>query len=141
MMRNKSKLRSRGLSLIALLLLVGAGTMTRAQNPQNPPDPSQTQTPANQIPDFGPLNCTPDQIQKIRAISAEVKDQRQAAIQRLRQAQRGLTEAIESPTPNEALIDQRSHEVADAQAATIRIRSLTEARILQVLTPEQRVRL
>jgi len=142
-MRNKSKLRSCGLSLVILMLLIGAGTITRAQTAQNPVDPAQTQTQAqtNQIPDFGPLNLTPDQIQRIRAINAELKDQRQAAIQHLRQAQRALTEAIESPTPNEALIEQRSHEVADAQAATIRLRSLTEARILQVLTPEQRVRL
>lgn len=140
-MRNKSKLPSYGLSLAILLLLIGAGTITRAQNAQNPLDPAQTQTQPNQVPDFGPLNLTPDQIQKIRTINAELKDQRQAAIQRLRQAQRALTEAIESPTPNEALIDQRSHEVADAQAATIRLRSLTEARILQVLTPEQRIRL
>jgi Spy/CpxP family protein refolding chaperone len=145
-MRNKSKLRSCGLSFaILLLLLIGAATMTRAQNAQNPLDPAQTQTQrqtqTNQVPDLGPLNLTPDQIQKIRTINAELKDQRQAAIQRVRQAQRALTEAIESPTPNEALIDQRSHEVADAQAATIRLRSLTEARILQVLTPEQRIRL
>ncbi len=142
-MRNKSKLRSCGLSVAILLLLIGAGTITRAQTAQNPVDPAQTQTQpqTNQIPDFGPLNLTPDQIQRIRAINAELKDQRQAAIQHLRQTQRVLTEAIESPTPNEALIEQRSHEVADAQAATIRLRSLTEARILQVLTPEQRVRL
>jgi Spy/CpxP family protein refolding chaperone len=90
---------------------------------------------------LGPLNLTPDQIQKIRSINAELKDQRQAANQRLRQAQRALAEAVESPTTNEALIEQRSREVADAQAATIRLRSLTEARVLQVLTPEQRIRL
>jgi Spy/CpxP family protein refolding chaperone len=142
-MRNKPKVRTSGFGLAVLLVLMGVSTTTRAQNAQNPVESpqTQTQTQANQIPDFGPLNLTPDQIQKIRAIYAELKDQRQAAVQRLRQAQRALTEAIESPTPNEALIDQRSHEVADAQAATIRIRSLTEARILQVLTPEQRIRL
>jgi Spy/CpxP family protein refolding chaperone len=142
-MRNKTRVRTSGFGLAVLLVLMGVSTTTRAQNAQNPVESpqTQTQTQANQIPDFGPLNLTPDQIQKIRAIYAELKDQRQAAVQRLRQAQRALTEAIESPTPNEALIDQRSHEVADAQAATIRIRSLTEARILQVLTPEQRIRL
>lgn len=143
-MRNKTKLRTSGLALAVLFVLIDAGTLARAQNPQqNPLEPAQTQTQtqANQIPDLGPLNLTPDQIQKIRTINAEVKDQRQAAMQRLRQAQRALAEAIESSTPNEALIDQRSHEVADAQEATIRLRSLTEARILQVLTPEQRTRL
>lgn len=140
-MRNESILRSCGLALATLLLLIGATTLTWAQTAQNPLDPAQTQTPASQVPDFGPLNLTPDQIQKIRTINAELKEQRQAAIQRLRQAQRALNEAIESQTPNEALIDQRSQEVAEAQAATIRIRSLTEARVLQVLTPEQRIRL
>lgn len=142
-MRNKTILRSCGSALAGLLLLAGAGTLAQGQNPQNPLESgqAQSQNQGNQIPDFGPLNLTPDQIQRIRGINAELRDQRQAAVQRLRQAQRALTEAIESPTPNEALIDQRSREVADAQAATIRIRSLSEARILQVLTPEQRIRL
>jgi len=142
-MRNKTILRSCGYALTGLLLLAGAGTLALGQTPQNPLESgqAQSQNQGNQIPDFGPLNLTPEQIQRIRGINAELKDQRQAAVQRLRQAQRALTEAIESPTPNEALIDQRSREVADAQAATIRIRSLSEARILQVLTPEQRVRL
>lgn len=140
-MKNQIKVRSSRLALAVGLLLIGAGTQARAQNPQNTVEPAQTRTQANQIPDLGPLNLTPDQIQRIRTIYAELRDQRQAANQRLRQAQRALGEAIESPTPNEALIDQRSHEVADAQAATIRLRSLTEARVLQVLTPEQRIRL
>jgi Spy/CpxP family protein refolding chaperone len=140
-MKNQIKVSSSRLALAVGLLLIGAGTQARAQNPQNTVEPAQTQTQANQIPDLGPLNLTPDQIQRIRTIYAELRDQRQAANQRLRQAQRALGEAIESPTPNEALIDQRSHEVADAQAATIRLRSLTEARVLQVLTPEQRIRL
>jgi Spy/CpxP family protein refolding chaperone len=141
-MRNKIILRSCG-ALAGLILLAGAGTLAQAQNPQNPLESgqAQSQVPGNQIPDLGPLNLTPEQIQRIRAINAELKDQRQTAVQRLRQSQRALAEAIESPTPNEALIDQRSREVADAQAATIRIRSLSEARILQVLTPEQRIRL
>jgi Spy/CpxP family protein refolding chaperone len=142
-MRNKTLLRSFGSALAGLILLTGAGIVATAQSPQNPLESgqAQSQNQGNQIPDFGPLNLTPDQIQRIRAINAELKDQRQTAVQRLRQAQRSLAEAIESPTPNEALIDQRSREVADAQAATIRIRSLSEARILQVLTPEQRIRL
>jgi Spy/CpxP family protein refolding chaperone len=142
-MRNNTLLRSFGSALAGLILLTGAGIVANAQSPQNPLESGQTQsqTQGNQIPDFGPLNLTQDQIQRIRGINAELKDERQTAVQRLRQTQRSLAEAIESPTPNEALIDQRSREVADAQAATIRIRSLSEARILQVLTPEQRIRL
>ena len=143
-MKRQTRLRGGGFILTIGLLVMSAGIQASGQTNQAEPPQNQTQAQgnqSNQIPDLGPLNLTPDQIQKIRGINAELKDQRQTAGQRLRQAQRALTEAIESPTPNEALIDQRSREVADAQAATIRLRSLTEARILQVLTPEQRLRL
>lgn len=146
-MNRATKIR-RGRILFPLILLTAIiGVQVRAQTPtpQNPFEParSQMQTPANQagqLPDFAELNLSPDQIQKIRAINAEVKDQRQAAGIKLRQAQRAFDEAVESATPNETLIEQRSHELADAQATMIRLRSLTEARILQVMTPEQRIR-
>jgi Spy/CpxP family protein refolding chaperone len=130
------------LALAALLSVAAMLKPVKAQTPaqQNQTDSNQSQqAQADQM--LGPLNLTPDQVQKIRAINAELRDQRQAANFRLRQAQRALAEAVESPTPNETLIDQRSKEVADAQAATIRLRSLTEARVLQVLTPEQRAKL
>jgi Spy/CpxP family protein refolding chaperone len=126
--------------LILLMAIVGIKVSAQTQNAE----PAQTQTQASQpaqLPDFAQLNLSPDQIQKIRAINADLKDQRQAAGMKLRQAQRALAEAVEAPTPNETLIEQRSHEMADAQAATIRLRSLTEARILQVMTPEQRLKL
>ena len=134
--------------LSGAVLLFFAGTATMAQTPQtsppqNPAEPAQTQNQppqGNQFADLRLLNLTPDQIQRIRAINLELRDERQAANFRLRQARRALSEAIESPTPNESLIGQRSREVAEAQANTIRLNSLAEARILQVLTPEQRVR-
>jgi Spy/CpxP family protein refolding chaperone len=147
-MNRASKIRNSWILFLMILLLAMVGVEVRAQTPtpQNPVDPARTQmqTQANQagqLPDFAELNLSADQIQKIRAINAEVKDQRQAAGMKLRQAQRALAEAVESPTANESLIEQRSHELADAQATTIRLRSLTEARILQVMTPEQRIRL
>jgi|ERR1700686_2241459 len=150
-MKSETKERIGGIVLTAGLL-VGTCLEVRAQDPaqQIPVAPGQTQTqtqtqtanPANRPVDpLKQLDLTSDQIKKIRGIYAELKDQRQAANQRLIQAQRTLAEAIESPTPDENVIAQRSHEVADAQATTIRIRSLTEARVLQVLSPEQRVKL
>src|SRR6266536_611469 len=140
-MRKQTKFPSSCMAFAILLLLATICGQAKAQAVQQTPnDHAQTQVnQADQI--LGPLNLTPDQIQKIRAINMELKDQRQAANLRFRQAQRTLAEAIESPNPNETLIEQRSHEVADAQATAIRLRSLTEARILQVLTPEQRIRL
>src|SRR5438034_1203843 len=136
-------IRAIGLSTI-MLFGTGAGVFAQTTQSQSPPEPAQEQSQnvqANQPPDFRFLNLTPDQVQKIRAINLELKDQRQAAGFRLRQAQRALADAVESTTPDEALISQRSREVAEAQANTIRLRSLTEARVLQVLTPEQRVKL
>jgi len=142
-MNRETRVRSNWIFFAAILLLSVAGLEVRAQDvtPQNPINPVQAQTQTSQTPDFAQLNLSPDQIQKIRAINAELKDQRQAAGMKLRQAQRALAEAVESPTPNETLIDQRSHELAEAQATTIRLRSLAESRILQVMTPEQRIRL
>ncbi|MFZ0751888.1 MAG: Spy/CpxP family protein refolding chaperone [Pyrinomonadaceae bacterium] len=133
------------LTFAAGVLLVASGSL-RAQTPQ----PQATSTDVvqqhrrqmNQIDQMlRPLNITPDQEERIQAIYDEMAEERQAATRRLRLAHRALSEAIQSPTPNEALIEQRSKEVSDAQATTIRLRSLTEARILQVLTQEQRMKL
>ena len=132
--------------LLGMLLGVGAAATSRAQTPEPRPQPQdEVQQPnqpmANQGPDLRFLGLTQDQVQKIRLINAELKDERQRAAMRLRQSRRALAEAVESPNPDETLISQRSRELAEAQTATIRVRSLTEARILQVLTPDQRVRL
>ena len=133
------------LTLAAASVLLASGSL-RAQTPQPQPTTDvvqqQPQRQMNQIEQMlRPLNITPDQEERIQAIYVEMAEERQAANRRLRLAHRALSEAIQSPKPDEALIEQRSKEVSDAQATTIRLRSLTEARILQVLTQEQRVKL
>lgn len=147
-MNQRLRIVARCLGLVLLLSVAELMVYAQTQNPQtSAPDVTQTQNQAqtnqaNPIPDLGPLNLTSDQVQKIKIIYADTKDQRQAVSLRVRQAQRSLAEAIESSTPNETLIEQRSRELADARADAARLRSLTEARILhEVLTPEQRVRL
>lgn len=140
----RKEIKSGSLFVVAVVLMLGLFAVANGQTTDQPNSPPQNQTPGPQAgpqPDLAQLNLTPDQIQKIRLINAELKDQRQAAMQRLRLSQRALAEAMESPTPNEALLDQRSREVADAQAATFRLRTLSEFRILQVLTPDQRMKL
>src|SRR5215468_7003610 len=120
----------RFISVGALLLIMSGSLKAQTtQQQQEPNDAVQAQNQADQM--LGPLNLSSDQIQKIRSINAELKDERQTANMRLRMAQRALREAIQAPTPDETLISQRSKEVADAQANTIRLRSLTESRILQ----------
>lgn len=138
-MNVKNKTRAFWLTGIALtaLLCVYAPAQAQSGEPQQPG--AQQNNQVEQM--LGPLNLTQEQVRRIRIINSELKDERQAANFRLRTAQRALGEAIQSPTPDETLIAQRSKEVADAQANTIRLRSVTEARVLQVLTPEQRMKL
>jgi len=137
----RRKVRALWLFSLALIVLLNILVNVQAQNgePQQTNDASQPNAQVDQM--LGPLNLTQDQVRRIRMINAELRDERQAANFRLRMAQRALGEAIQSTTPDETLIAQRSKEVADAQANTIRLRSVTEARILQVLSPEQRVKL
>jgi Spy/CpxP family protein refolding chaperone len=80
---------------------------------------------------------TVDQLQQIRAIREESKDEWRAIRERLAQAYSALDDAIYSDNVNEALIAERAREVGVAQAAVARMRSLTELKIRRVLTPEQ----
>jgi Spy/CpxP family protein refolding chaperone len=83
------------------------------------------------------LGLTPDQIARIRTIRQQNRAERQMARQRLNQAQRALDEAIYSDDANEDVIEQRAREVAEAQAADVRLRAMTELSIRRVLTPQQ----
>jgi Spy/CpxP family protein refolding chaperone len=148
-MKVENKVLSRWISVAVLLVLAGAFARANGQTVTPQPtqlDPAQARenqvNPApNQASDLAQLNLTPEQIQKWRAINAELKDRQQAATFRFRQARRALADAIESPTSNEELIKQRSKEVSEAQAATNELQALRQARILQMLTTEQRIKL
>jgi len=145
-MKEETEMRRRVVTVLAaLLLMLGLCLVASAQSgeAQNPVQLGPAQTgQANQVLNLQKeLDLTPEQIQKWRAINAELKDEWQAANQRLWKAQRALAEAIESPTPNEELIKQRARDVSDAQAAKTQLQALRQARTLQILSPEQRVKL
>jgi Spy/CpxP family protein refolding chaperone len=55
----------------------------------------------------------------------------------IRQAQRGVDEAIMNPRYNEAEINRRIEDLAQAQADRVRLQQRIRAEIRQVLTPEQ----
>lgn len=128
-------------ALLSGVALLSSATLAVGQ--QNPGDQPQTQS-AQQNPQGDPirqLNLTADQVEKIRAIREQNKDERFALNQRLRRAQRALDDAIQADNSTEALIEQRARELADAQAAATRMRAITEIRIRRVLTPEQLTKL
>ena len=119
--------------------LVSVQAQTSTQQPQTQ-DATQTQT--TQAPNLqAELGLTPDQIQKWRALNQELRPQEVVGNLKVREAKRALSEAMEAPTPNEDLIKQRAKEFADAQSAMTQLQVLRQARVLQILTPEQRVKL
>jgi Spy/CpxP family protein refolding chaperone len=83
------------------------------------------------------LNLTPEQLQQIRAIREESKEDWRVARQRVAEAHLALDEVIYSDNVSEALIEERARAVGTAQAAVARLRALTELKIRRVLTPEQ----
>jgi periplasmic protein CpxP/Spy len=83
------------------------------------------------------LSLTPAQVSQMREIREQSVPQAQALTRRLNQARRALDESIYSDAADEALVEQRAREVAEAQAAVVRFRALTELRVRRVLTPEQ----
>lgn len=139
-----SRQRSTPLALFALSLLVllFSNTPVRAQNANAQQSVDEGQAANVQGGDqirnqIGALDLTPDQIEKIRAIYNENKEERQSANQRVRRAQRSLDEIIDSDNPNEAEVNARARELAEAQSAARQMRALTEIRIRRILTPEQ----
>jgi Spy/CpxP family protein refolding chaperone len=140
----RSRVNLMVLSAAVIIFCLSARVTAQTTQTQNSSPP--VQAPAEnfqikQMGDVGQLDLRQDQVDKIRDIWVELNPERQAAVRQQRRAQIALNQAIESPTPNETSIAERSRELAEAQANTIRLRSVTEARILQVLTPEQRTRL
>lgn len=142
-MRSATSKQNTPLALLALslLLFLFSQTPVRAQNanaPQAVDEGQEANAQGDQIRErIRQLDLTPDQIEKIRIIYNENKEERQAANQRVRRARRSLDEAIDSDNPSEAEVKARARELAEAQTAARQMRDITEIRIRRVLTPEQ----
>ena len=137
-MKQNGKHNGRILTLLALLAVIGfpatVGSVSgqTAQQPAASPEPQQGGDLIRQ------LNLTPEQREQIRSIRVNNSGERAAIKNHLDEANRALEEALNSETPDEAVVEQRLREVASAQAAAMRMRVLTEIRIRRVLTSEQR---
>ena len=139
----KNKINAPFILFAVAFLLVCAFASTQAQTTaQQMQTRDTTPTQTAQAPNIQTeLNFTPEQIQKWRAMNMELREQEIAGNQKLFQARRALADAMESPNPNEEVIKQRAKELADARSTMIQLQALRQARMLQILTPEQRVKL
>ena len=120
------------LPVIGLMLVAGATVSLRAQDaPGDAPV-------RREAPDMlGRLHLNPDQLQQIRQIQRDMKDERATVGQHLRQSNRALEEALDAEALDERLIEQRIQAVNDAQNAQLRLRIATEMKIRKVLNPDQ----
>lgn len=122
-------------SLLALGALAATPSYARCLNQlQQQPDPQQGGLVTDPVRE---LNLSPEQRERIRAIREEMREQRAAINRRLREKNLALEELLDSDNPSEALVEQRLRDVAESQAASVRMRVLTEVRIRRVLTSEQ----
>jgi Spy/CpxP family protein refolding chaperone len=128
------------LVLSTTLILALSVTSASAQQPQQQTETQQA--PANQDP-LTELakDLSPEQRQQIRLAVESTKAERNAANQRLRQAQVAYEEALDADNPSEEVIEKRAREVGEAQASLLRARANMEIRIRRVLTPAQQAKL
>jgi Spy/CpxP family protein refolding chaperone len=127
------------LALSTTLILALSVTSAGAQQSQQT---ETQQAPANQDP-LTELakDLSPEQRQQIRLAVESTKAERNAANQRLRQAQVAYEEALDADNPSEEVIEKRAREVGEAQASLLRARANMEIRIRRVLTPAQQAKL
>lgn len=83
------------------------------------------------------LRLTPEQRQRVRMIFEENKMERQRINRRVREANVALDQTLDTEPVNESVLEQRINELADAQAAQMRMKIHTELRIRRELRPEQ----
>jgi Spy/CpxP family protein refolding chaperone len=128
----------------AFALFTQSPNAARAQTAAATPQQSAQQqegavqsNPNDPVSLLGQLNLSQEQIGQMRSIQGESVPQARELTRRLNQARRALDEAIYSDAVEESLIEQRARDVADAQAALVRLRAQTELRVRRVLTPEQ----
>jgi Spy/CpxP family protein refolding chaperone len=135
--------RTIGLSVVGLTLFIAPVALGQSGVvPQQPETAAQQPAAGTQQPEppqdpIAQLNLTPEQRQQIRAIREQSKDERAIINRRLRETRQALNQALDADPPNETLIEQRAREAGDAEAASIRLRAITQTRIRRVLTVEQ----
>ena len=124
---------------ISLVILAALPLYGQTPTPEQPPAGLQGRHLGGDA--VRELNLTPEQREQIRMIREESRAERAAVNQRVRETNRALEEALDSDNPDQSVLEQRIREVSAAQAEAMRMRIVTEVKIRQVLTVEQRIRL
>lgn len=129
-----------GLLLCATILLA-ASAIARTQQNSGAVNAPQSQAKSQSAPNgngdlINELQLTPEQLEQIR----QIKQQNELDLRPLRQQRNRARLALEAAIANrapEAVVQQRTKDLADANAAIDRRKSESDLQILRVLTPEQ----
>lgn len=121
---------------LALLLLCASHAFAQNATQQQPSEEAPAADAASASL-LSQLNLTAAQVTQMREIREQSVPRARELTRRLNQARRALDESIYSDAADESLVEQRAREVAEAQAALVRLRAQTELRVRRVLTPEQ----
>jgi Spy/CpxP family protein refolding chaperone len=136
--------------LLALGLGAGAYVHAQDQNTQRPERPfhggpgrmAGPGGPMGMLPMLGrAINLTDAQKDQIKAIADAHKDEWKAIFDRERTAREALNAAISADTVNDALVRQKSAEVAAVEADAAVARAHAHAEVVQILTAEQKAQL
>ncbi|HMF93210.1 MAG TPA: Spy/CpxP family protein refolding chaperone [Vicinamibacterales bacterium] len=138
-----------------LALGLGAGAFVHAQDQTNtqpqrpfrgPGGPGRFGGPGGgplgMLPMLGrEINLTDTQRDQIKAIADSHKDEWKAISDREWTAREALNAAITADTVNDALVRQKSAEVAAVEADAAVARAHAYAEVMQILTPDQKIQL
>ncbi|QYO65583.1 Spy/CpxP family protein refolding chaperone [Leptolyngbya sp. 7M] len=107
-----------------------------AQDPSNQGE-NQQPRPPDRFNFLRELGLSAEQIREIRLLNAGIRERREAAQERLRNAIRSLDQAIYADEVDDILIETRMVEMQTAQAEIARINFENELAVRKILTPEQ----
>ena len=124
-----------GLFLLLLAPCKTTGAQTQNEPPARPEAGARQQGRAVNL--MQRLGLTQEQREQLRQIRTQSEAEARELTRRMRLARRALDEAIYADSIDDALIEQRSRELASAQTALMRLRAATELKVRRVLTAEQ----
>ena len=138
-----------GIAIGVFVLGVGAGVHAAAQSTNQDPRPRMGRGmgpggpgrggPMGMLPMMArELNLTDAQKDQIKAIGESHREEWKALSDRGRSAHEALQQAVMADTVNEALIRQKSAEVAAVEADLAVARARANAEVFRILTPEQK---
>ena len=123
---------------LALLLspLCASAVAQEQDEPEARPQ-ATPRRPAREINLMQRLNLTREQRQRLREIRQQSEPELRDLARRVRLARRALDEAVYADAADEALVEQRSRELAVLQNLLTHTRAVTEMKVRRVLTDEQ----